>query len=108
MVDGIVAFEVEISSMTQIRSRVLWPGAEGSWIEGGMEDMMVHFTYAGWTACNLGCMMSLVLASQDPRLTQALSEMMTRIIATMGAVQVAEIRLTREALDEIRRDRIEP
>ena len=34
--------------------------------------------------------------------------MMTRMISAMGAVQVAEIRLTREALDEIRRDRIEP
>ncbi len=108
MVDGIVAFEVEISSMTRIRSRVLWPGAVGPWIEGGLEDMMVHFTYAGWTARNLGCMMSLVLASQDRGLAQSISEMMTRIISAMGAVQVAEIRLTREALDEIRRDRIEP
>jgi hypothetical protein len=30
------------------------------------------------------------------------------MISTMGAIQLAEIRLNREALDQLRRDRIEP
>ncbi len=106
--EGVVLFEAEISSLTMTRSRVIWPDSEGPWIEGGLDDMMVHFTYAGWTAHNLGCMMSLLLAGQDGGLAQAISDMMTRMISAMGAIQVAEIRLTREALDEMRRDRIDP
>jgi hypothetical protein len=34
--------------------------------------------------------------------------MMTRMIASFGAVQMAEIRLNREAIDELRKDRIDP
>ncbi len=105
---GIVQFEAEVQSLKEIRSRILWPDSEGPWINGGLEDMMVHFTYAGWTAYNMGCMMSLVLSSQDAGMGQAVSDMMTRMISTMGAVQMAEVRLTREALDELRRDRTLP
>jgi|SRR4030042_6195891 hypothetical protein len=108
MAEGLVQFEVEIKSLTDIRTRVIWPDSKGPWIEGGMEDLMVHFTYAGWTAYNLGCPMSMALASKDENIGQAISDMMTKIISTFGAIQIAEIRLTREALDELRRDRIEP
>ncbi len=105
---GIVQFEAEIKSLKDIRSRIIWPDSEGPWIEGGLEDMTVHFTYACWTAYNLSCMMSLSLSSQDRNLGQAVSDMMTRMISTMGALQIAEIHLTPEALDEIRRNRIQP
>lgn len=108
MSEGIVQFEAEIQSLKDIRSRVIWPDSEGPWIQGGLEDLMVHFTYAGWTAYNLGCAMSLVLSSQEESLGQAVSDMMTKVISTMGAIQLAEIRLNREALDQLRRDRIEP
>jgi hypothetical protein len=52
--------------------------------------------------------MSMALASKDENIGQAISDMMTKIISTFGAIQIAEIRLSREALDELRRDRIEP
>ncbi len=108
MSEGIVQFEAEIQSLKEIRSRVIWPDSEGPWIQGGLEDLMVHFTYASWTAYNLGCAMSLTLSSREESLGQAVSDMMTKMISTMGAIQLAEIRLTREALDRLRRDRIEP
>ena len=108
MAESLVQFEVEIQSLTEIRTRVIWPDSEGPWIDGGMEDLMVHFTYAGWTAYNLGCPMSMVLASKDEYIGQAISDMMTKMISSFGAIQIAEIRLTREALDELRRDHIEP
>jgi len=108
MEEGIVQFEAEIQSLKDIRSRVIWPDSEGPWIEGGLEDLMVHFTYASWTAYNLGCAMSLVLSSREESLGQAVSDMMTKLISTMGAIQLAEIRLNRQALDQLRRDRIEP
>jgi len=54
MIDGLVQFEAEARSLNQIRSRVISPDSDGPWIEGGMEDLMVHFTYASWTAYNLG------------------------------------------------------
>jgi len=50
MIDGLVQFEAEVQSLSQIRSRVICPDSDGPWIEGGMEDLMVHFTYATWTA----------------------------------------------------------
>ena len=103
MTEGLVQFEVEIQSLTEIRSRVIWPDSEGPWIEGGMEDLMVHFTYASWTAYNLGCAMSMALASKDENLGQAISDMMTKMISSLGAIQIAEIRLTREALDELQK-----
>ena len=34
--------------------------------------------------------------------------MMTRMISSMGAIQLAEIRLTPEAMDELKRGRIDP
>jgi hypothetical protein len=108
MAEGVVQFEVEVQSMNEMRSRVIWPGSEGPWIEGGLEDLMVHFTYAAWTAYNMKCAMSLALTSKDENLGKAVSEMMTKMITAFGGVQMAEIRLTREALDALRRDRLEP
>ena len=108
MIDGLVQFEAEAQSLNQIRSRVISPDSDGPWIEGGMEDLMVHFTYAAWPAHSLGCAMSMLLSSRDESLGQAGSDMMTRMISAMGAIQVMEIRLTAEALDEMKRDRLEP
>jgi hypothetical protein len=108
MAEGLVQFEVEIQSQKEIRSRVIWSDAESPWIEGGMEELMVHFTYASWTAYNLGFALSMVIASKNESLGQAISDMMTKTISKFGAVQIAEIQLTREALDELRRDNIEP
>jgi len=50
----------------------------------------------------------MVLSSHDEGLSRSVSDMMTKVVSVMGAIQVAEIRLTREALDELKRDRIEP
>lgn len=108
MPEGIVQFEVEIQSLTKMRSRVTWPESTGPWIEGGLEDLMVHFMYAGWTAYNKDCAMSMLLTSSEESLGQAVVDMMTKMIEAMGAVQMVEMRLTRAALDELRRDRIEP
>ena len=69
---------------------------------------MVHFTYASWAAYNLGCALSVALSSNDENLGRSISDMMTRMISSMGAIQLAEIRLTPGALDELKRDRLEP
>jgi hypothetical protein len=98
----IVQFEVEVTSFSQIRSRVVWPESSSPWIDGGMEELMVHFTYATWTSYMLGCAMSLALASQDEILGQTISEMMSHTVKAMGGVEQAEIRMTRKALDETR------
>jgi hypothetical protein len=108
MIDGLDQFEAEIQSFKNIRSRVIWPDSEGPWIEGAVEDLMVHFTYASWTAYNLGCALSMALSSKDEDLGRSISDLMTRMISSMGAIQLAEIRLTPGALDELRRDRLEP
>ena len=108
MLDGLVQFEAEIASPKSMRSRVIWPDSEGPWIEGGMEDLMVHFTYASWTAYNLGCALSMALASNEEDLGRTVSDMMTRMISSMGAIQLAEIRLSPDAIDEMKRDRLEP
>lgn len=108
MAEGVVQFEVAVQSLTEMGSRVIWPDSEGPWIEGGLEDLMVHFTYAAWTAYNLRCAMSLALTSKDENLGKAVSEMMTKMITAFGGVQMAEIRLTSEALDALRKDRLEP
>jgi len=108
IIDGLVQFEAEVQSVSQIRSRVICPDSDGPWIEGGMEDLMVHFTYASWTAYNLGCALSMALASKEEDLGRTVSDMMTRMISTMGAIQLAEIRLSRNAMDEMKRDRLEP
>jgi len=108
MRDGLVQFEVRIESFKDIRSRVIWPDSEGPWIEGGMEDLMVHFTYASWTAYNLGCALSVVVSSKDEELGHSISDMMTRIISSMGAIKLAEIHLTPDATEELKRDRIDP
>ena len=108
MEEGVVQFEAEIRSLKEIRSRVIWPDSEGPWIEGGLDDMTVHFAYACWTAYNMRCMMSLSLASQDRDLGQAISNLMTRMVSTLGAIQMAEIHLTPDALNEIRRNRVQP
>ena len=108
MPDDIVYFEVEILGLKNMRSRTVWPETTGPWIEGGLEDLMVHFTYAVWTAYNKGCAISLILTSHEESLGKALSDMMTKMIEAMGAISLAEIRLTREALEELKRDRLEP
>ena len=108
MLDGLVQFEAEIASPKSMRSRVIWPDSEGPWIDGGMEDLMVHFTYASWTAYNLGCALSMALSSKDDALGRSVSEMMTRMISSMGAIQLAEIHLTPEALEDLSRGRLEP
>ena len=108
MPDDIVYFEVEIVDLKNVRSRTVWPENSGPWIDGGLEDLMVHFTYAVWTAYNKGCAISLILTSHEENLGKALSEMMTKMIEAMGAISLAEIRLTREALEELKRDRLEP
>jgi len=108
MRSGLVQFEAKIHSPTSIRSRVIRPDSEGPWIEGGMEDLMVHFTYASWTAYNLGCALSMALSSKEEDIGRTISEMMTRMISSMGAIQLAEIRLTPDAIDELKRDRVEP
>jgi hypothetical protein len=108
MAEGLVQFEVEVLALDNMKSRVVWPESSGPWIEGGLEDLVVHFTYASWTAYELGCSMTLVLTSKEERFGQAVADMMTKMIESMGAVQMAEIRLTRDALDELKRDRLGP
>ena len=105
---GLVQFEAEIQSLNQIRSRVICAESDGPWIEGRVEDLMVNFTYASWTAYNLGYALSMALSSKEEDLGRRISEMMTRMISSMGAIQLAEIRLTPEAIDELKRDRLEP
>ncbi|NYT01985.1 MAG: hypothetical protein GKC10_04420, partial [Methanosarcinales archaeon] len=75
---------------------------------GGLEDLMVHFAYAGWTAYHSGCVLSLHLASPDEELGTTLSRMLSRTMEAMGGVEVGEIRMNSEALESMRRDRIEP
>ena len=108
MVYGLVQFEAEIQSLNQIRSRVICAESDGPWIEGRVEDLMVHFTYASWTAYNLGYALSMFLSSKEEDLGRSISEMMTRMISSMGAIQLAEIHLTPEALEDLRRSRLEP
>src|SRR5512147_2390122 len=108
MAEGLVQFEVEVLALDDMKSRVVWPESSSPWIEGGLEDLMVHFTYASWTAYELGYPMTLILTSKEERLGQAVADMMTKMVESMGAVQMAEIRLTRDALDELKRDRLGP
>lgn len=108
MTEGSVEFEVEVLTLDHMRSRVVWPESASPWIEGGLEDLVVHFTYASWTAYELGYPMALILTSREERLGQAVADTMTKMIETMGAVQIAEIRLTRDALDELKKDRLGP
>jgi hypothetical protein len=103
MAEGIVQFEVEITSMARIRSRVAWPESSGPWIEGGLEDLMVHFTYACWSAYMLGYAISMALASCDEQVGQTVSNMLSKIIEAMGAVQMAEIRMNHRAIDDLRK-----
>jgi hypothetical protein len=49
-----------------------------------------------------------LLTSKEERLGQAVADMITKMVESMGAVQMAEIRLTRDALDELKRDRLGP
>ena len=108
MAEGLVQFEVEVLALDNMKSRVVWPESSSPWIEGGLEDLMVHFTYASWTAYNMSCALSMVLSSRDEALGKSFSDMMTRMISSMGAIQLAEVRLTPDALDELRRSRLEP
>lgn len=107
MTDNMVQFETEIRDMTDIRSRIIWPDSTGPWIEGGLEELMVHFAYAAWTAHNRQCAVSLILSSSDREIGLTISDMLTRLIEAMGAIQIGEIRLNKEAYEELKRDRIE-
>jgi hypothetical protein len=106
--EGFVRFEVEIRGYSGIKSRVVWPEAEGPWIEGELEDAMLHFIYAGWTAFKKKCAISLSIVSSDESVGIAISEMLSRTIEALGAVEVGEIRMNQEAINSLRRDRIEP
>jgi hypothetical protein len=108
MAENMVYFEVEIRSLAEMRSRAIWPGSTGPWIDGGPEELMMNFTYAAWTAQSLGCAISLFLASPEESLGKTVSDLLTKMIQRMGALQLAEIRLSRDALDELRRTRLEP
>lgn len=108
MSERIIQFTIEIKNPSHIRSRVIWPELTGPWIDGSLEDLMVHFMYASMTAYNMECAISLLLTSSEEKLGQTVVDMITKMIEAMGAVQMAEIRLTRAALDHLRRDRIEP
>ena len=108
MAVGIVQFEVEVINMAQMRSRVSWPESSGPWIEGGLEDLMVHFTYACWNAHMLGYAISMALASHDDLLGQAISSILSKTIEAMGAVQMAEIRMNRQAMDDLRKGGVAP
>ncbi len=108
MTERMVQFEVEILGLDRMRSRVVWSESTSPWIEGALEDLVVHFAYASWTAYELECPMTLLLTSQDENMGQAIADMLTKMIESMGAVQMAEIRLTRAALDEMKRDRTGP
>ena len=103
MAEGTIQFEVEITDMARIRSRLSWPDSSGPWIEGGLEDLMVHFAYACWNAYRLGYAVSLALASDDDQLGQAISSMLSQTIEAMGAIQMAEIRMNRQAMDDLRK-----
>lgn len=103
-----VQLEVEICDPSRIRSRISWPESRGPWIEGEIEELIVHFAYAGWTAYKTGCAVSLMLSSCDEDLGLSISEMLSKTIKAMGAVEVSEIRMNRDALEAVRKDRIEP
>jgi hypothetical protein len=103
MAEKIVQFEVEITNMALIRSRVSWPDSSGPWIEGGLEDLMVHFTYACWNAYMLGYAVSIALASGNDQFGQVVSNMLSKTIEAMGAIQMAEIRMNRQAMDDLKK-----
>ncbi len=103
MPEKTIQFEVEITDKARIRSKVSWPDSSGPWIEGRIEDLLVHFTYACWNAYMLGFAVSLALASEDDQLGLAVSSMLSKMIEAMGAVQMAEIRMNREAMDDMRK-----
>jgi len=105
---SMVQLEVEITETARIRSRINWPESSGPWIEGEIEELLVHFAYAGWTAYKTGCAVSLMLSSCDEEIGLAISEMLSKTIRAMGAVEVSEVRMNRDALDALRKDRIEP
>lgn len=105
---SMVQLEVEITEPSRIRSRINWPQSRGPWIEGEIEELIVHFAYAGWTAYKTGCAVSLLLTSCDEKLGLAVSEMLSKTIRAMGAVEVSEIRMNRDAMEAVRKDRIEP
>lgn len=108
MAEGMVQFEVEIASISQIKSRIIWVESSGPWIDGSLEDLMVHFTYACWNAHMLGHALAIALASPDDQLGQFVSNMLSKTIEAMGAVQMAEIRMNRQAMDDLRRGGITP
>lgn len=103
MAKGIVQFEAEVTNMSLMRSRVIWQTSSGPWIEGALEDLMVHFAYACWNAYMLGYALSIALASQDDQLGQFVSNMLSKTIEAMGAVQMVEISMNRQAMDDLRR-----
>jgi hypothetical protein len=108
MPEGIVSFEVEIADMARIRSKVVWPDSSGPWINGGLDDLIVHFTYACWNAYMLGFAISMEISGSDDQLGQVVLSMLSRTIEAMGAVQMGEIRMNQQAMDEMRRGSTSP
>lgn len=108
MPEGIIQFEVEIFTMAQSKSRLIWPETTGPWIDGGIEDLLVHFTYACWNAYKLGYAVTIALASGNDQLGQAVSSMLSKTIEAMGGVQMAEIRMDRQAMDDLRKGGVTP
>ncbi len=101
-------FEVEIDDPTVMRSRIVWPNAEGPWIEGGVDELMVHFAYAIWSAYNTAWAFSLVISSRYAELGIEISKYLSKLICSMGAVEISEIRMDENALKELKNSRIEP
>ncbi|WP_348531357.1 hypothetical protein [Methanothrix sp.] len=106
--DGMIVFEVEIEDPTVMRSRIIWPTAEGPWIEGGVDELVVHLIYAMWSAYNTAWALSLVISSRYADLGISVSESLSKLICTLGAVEISEIRMDKNALEELRNSRIEP
>ncbi|MBN1323949.1 MAG: hypothetical protein JW986_08155 [Methanotrichaceae archaeon] len=108
MSEGMVQFEVEILSYSRIRSRILWPDSHSPWMEGCLEELVVHCTYAAWTAYLQGMPLVQLLKSPDDSVGHAISDILTRTMESMGAALIGEIRMNGEAFDELRRSHIEP
>lgn len=106
--EGMINFEAEIKDYSRVRSRIVWTESSSPWIEGGLEDLMVHFAYAGWTAYQTGSALSLHLTSHDEDLGATISRMLSRTMEAMGGVEMGEIRMNQEAMESIRRDHIDP
>jgi len=50
----------------------------------------------------------MIITSKDEGMARTISDLLTRIVSSMGALEMAEIHLSARAIDELKRDRIEP